>query len=231
MKQPGRFVVSALYLAALMFTVQATEGQEKSVRPGINKPYENPNIKEFIKKFESDNREAFANRNHIVAACKLKPGMAVADIGAGTGVFTMLLAKAVGPTGKVYAVEIIPQFIEHIDKVCKEKEIKNVTGVLCTATSAKLPPNSADVALICDAYHHFEYPLKTMASIRQALRPGGRVVLVDFKRIEGVTKAEILKHVRADQETVTREVNSKGFKLIAEPLILQDNYCIVFEKI
>jgi predicted methyltransferase len=207
-----------------------TAGQEKSVKPGINKPYENPKIPEFIKKFESNNREAFANRQKIVAACKLKPGMAVADIGAGTGLFTMLLSKEVGPTGKVYAVEIIPQFIEHIEKTCKEKKIKNVTGVLCTPTSTKLPPTSADVVLICDAYHHFEYPFKTMASIHQALRDGGRVVLVDFKRIEGVTKEETLKHVRAGQETVTKEVESTGFKLVAEPFKLKDNYCIVFEK-
>jgi tRNA A58 N-methylase Trm61 len=120
-------------LAALVFLVAATlsaSAQEKSVRPGINKPFENPDVKEFIGKFEVESREIFTQRKEIVAVCKIKPGMAVADIGAGTGLFTRLFAKEVGSTGKVYAVDIAPNFIEHIEKTSKEAAIKNVAGVV-----------------------------------------------------------------------------------------------------
>jgi ubiquinone/menaquinone biosynthesis C-methylase UbiE len=156
--------------------------------------------------------------------------MKVADVGAGTGAFTVRLARTVGDSGKVYAVDIVPEFLKHINSVCKTEKINNVTGVLCTPTSVKLPAVSVDFVFICDAYHHFEYPLKTMHSIHQALRPHGRVLLVDFKRIKGVSSDWIMGHVRAGQETVTKEITSSGFRLLGEPLKLQENYCLVFEK-
>src|SRR5262245_16571787 len=101
-RYPGRPVRALVALAVLSIAHTAT-AQEKSVRPGINKPFENPDVPEFIGKFETESREIFAQRKEIVAACELKPGMRVADIGAGTGLFTHLFAKEVGPKGKVYA--------------------------------------------------------------------------------------------------------------------------------
>src|SRR5262249_44721051 len=151
--------------------------------------------KKFVEMFEVESREVFAKRQDIVAACPLKPGMAVGDIGAGTGLFTRLFAKEVGPKGKVYAVGIAPQFIAHINKTCKEQGLDNVIGMACKPDSVELSENSIDLAFICDTYHHFEFPFKTMASIHRALRKGGRVVLVDFKRIPGVSSEWVLGHV------------------------------------
>ena len=157
--------------------------------------------------------------------------MVVADIGAGTGLFTRLFAKEVGPTGKVYAVDIAPKIIAHIERTCKEADIKNVVGVVCTAQSARLPPKSIDQAFICDTYHHFEFPLKTMASIHEALRPGGQVIVIDFHRIEGKSREWVLSHVRAGQETVTKEIVSAGFKKVGEEKLLKENYFLRFEKV
>jgi tRNA A58 N-methylase Trm61 len=81
-------------------------GQEKSVKPGINQPFENPDVREFVGKFEVESREVYAKRKEILEACRLKPGMAVADVGAGTGLFTRLFADAVGPEGKASMVPI-----------------------------------------------------------------------------------------------------------------------------
>jgi predicted methyltransferase len=205
--------------------------QDKSVRPGINKPFENPDVKEFIGKFEVESREVYVHRKEIVAACKLKPGMAVADVGAGTGLFTRLFAAAVGPEGKVYAVDIAPKFIEHVEKTCKEAGLKNVAGVVCTPTSVELPADSVDLAFVCDTYHHFEFPFKTLASIHRALRPGGRLVLVDFLRIEGKSSDWILGHVRAGREVFVKEIVTSGFKEIGEEKFLKDNYLVRFEKV
>jgi ubiquinone/menaquinone biosynthesis C-methylase UbiE len=231
MKSFQPFMRVILVLAVLILPALPAASQEKSLSPGINKQYDNPDVKAYVKKFTAENREVFAKREKILAVCNLKPGTAAADVGAGTGAFTLLIAKAVGPTGKVYAVDIVPKFIEHIEKACKEKEIANVTGVLCTPTSTKLPAKSVDLVLICDAYHHFEYPFKTMKTVHAALRPGGRLVFVDFKRIPGVSPESILNHVRAGQETVTKEIVASGFRLADEPLKMKDNYCLVFEKV
>jgi len=224
-----RTLVSALI--GLIISCNAGFGQEKSVRPGINDAFKNPDVKHFTQVFETESREIFAKRKEIVAAWKIKPGLVVADIGAGTGLFTLLFSAEVGDQGKVYAVDIAPKFIEHIEKLCKEKGIKNVVTILCKPDSAELPPNSIDLAFICDTYHHFEYPFKTMTSIHRALRPDGRVVLVDFKRIQGVSSEWVMNHVRAGQETFTQEIESTGFKVVDEQKILKENYCLVFKKV
>jgi len=228
MRPRFRNLISALIILGIGSNVGL--GQEKSVRPGINEPFKNPDVKHFTEVFETESREIFAKRKEVVAACKIRPGMVVADIGAGTGLFTLLFSAEVGDQGKVYAVEIAPKFIEHIENRCKEKGIKNVAGLLCKPDSTELPPDSIDLAFICDTYHHFEFPLKTMASIHRALRPEGRVVLVDFKRIQGVSSEWVMNHVRAGQETFTQEIESTGFKVVEEKKILKENYCLVFKK-
>jgi ubiquinone/menaquinone biosynthesis C-methylase UbiE len=219
-------VVVILFAAAL-----PGRAQEKSVRPGINEPFENPDVKGFLKKFEVESREIYAKRQEIVAACQLKPGMAVADVGAGTGLFTRLFGKAVGPRGKVFAVDIAPLFIRHIEKTCGDAGLKNVVGVVCSQISVKLPPESVDLVFVCDTYHHFEFPFKTMGSIHQALRPGGQVVLIDFRRIKGQSSDWIMNHVRAGQEVFVREIVSSGFKVVDEQKLLKENYLMRFAKV
>jgi ubiquinone/menaquinone biosynthesis C-methylase UbiE len=225
-----RSLSAALAVIVVFVAAPAASAQEKSVRPGINTPFQNPDVKEFLGKFEVESREIFARRNEIVAACKLKPGMVIADVGAGTGLFTRLFAREVSPGGKVFAVDIAPKFVEHIKKTCKEQGLENVVAVVCKPDSVELPANSIDLAFICDTYHHFEFPFKTMTSVYRALRPGGQVVLIDFHRIEGKSSAWVLNHVRAGQETVTREIASSGFKQVAEANLLKENYFVRFVK-
>jgi arylformamidase len=208
-----------------------TTAQEKSVRPGINKPFENPDLKDFLKKFEGESREIAVSAKEIVAACKIRPGMMVADVGAGTGLFTRKFASEVGEKGKVYAVDIAPNFLRHIEKTCEDAKIKNVETVLCDQFSTKLPKNSVDLVFICDTYHHFEFPTRTLQSIHDALRPGGRVVLIDFHRIDGKSSAFVMGHVRAGQEVFVREIKSAGFKVVGEEKFLKENYFVQLEKV
>ena len=205
--------------------------QEESVRPGINESYKKKlNLEGRIKQFEGESREIFRKREEIVAACGLEPGMDVADVGAGTGLFTRLFAPEVAPDGKVYAVDITPGFIEHIEKTCKEQKIENVVGILCTDTSTELPPESVDLVFICDVYHHFEYPYKMLASIHKALKPDGRMIVIDFKKIEGIISEKMMKHVRGDKALTTKEITDSGFKLLDEDDFMRGQYLLRFEK-
>jgi ubiquinone/menaquinone biosynthesis C-methylase UbiE len=220
--------VATLFLAAFA----PLAAQEKSVKPGINDPFKNPDVKEFLGKFEVESREVYANRAKIVEHCKLKPGMAVADVGAGTGLFTRLFAAEVGDKGKVYAVDIAKPFLNHIAKTVREQKLINVETVLCTATSTELKPNSVDLVYVCDTYHHFEFPSRTLASIHRALKPGGQLVVIDFHRIPGKSREWILGHVRAGQEIVEKEITEAGFKKTGEVKdLLEENYFVRFEKV
>lgn len=225
---PALLVVASL--ALLLAQAQAL-AQEKSVKPGINEQYEkDPDPAVWAKRFELESREVFAHRNEILAACKVKPGMAVADVGAGTGLFTRMFARAVGDEGKVYAVDIAPNFVKYVERLSAAANLKNITGIVCKPDDACLPEDAIDLAFVCDTYHHFEFPYKTLASIHKALKPGGRLVVVDFVRIEGVSSDWTLNHVRAGQEVFRREIERCGFRLVEEPAFLKENYLMVFEK-
>lgn len=182
------FLICLTLFAILPFSL----AQDESVNPGINDSFADPDPKTFVERFEREGREVYDNRETIVTELDLKPGMVVADVGAGTGLFTRLIAPGVGPEGKVYAVDIAQRFVTHTLLSCRARGWKHVEGIVCDQDDAKLPENSVDVVFICDTYHHFEYPLKTMQSIRRALKPDGRVYLLDFERIEGVSSDWIL---------------------------------------
>ncbi|MBN9121377.1 MAG: methyltransferase domain-containing protein [Planctomycetes bacterium] len=220
-------IVFALFAGACAWVA----GQEKSVKPGINDPFQNPDVEKFAKTFEGESREVFTRRDKVVGACQLKPGMVVADVGAGTGLYTRLFAKAVGADGQVFAVDIAPKFLEHVQKTCRDAGLKNVTPVLCNLDSVDLPTNSVDVAFVCDTYHHFEFPEKTMLSLHRALKPGGRVVVIDFRREPGKSSDWVLNHVRAGQDVVEKEITSCGFQKTDEVKeLLKENYFVVFTK-
>ncbi len=205
--------------------------QEKSVRPGINDSFRDPNVSEYVEKFEIESREVFSKRAEILEACKIAKGACVADIGAGTGIFTRQFADVVGQDGQVFAVDIAQKFLDHIDKTNRETGRKNVQSVLCSADDTKLLANTIDVAFICDTYHHFEFPIKTMTSLFAALKPGGRVFVIDFKRIEGESTDWTMKHVRAGQEVFEAEILSCGFRKVREHYkLLKENYFVEFEK-
>lgn len=220
---------SVLIVVVLPFSISSA--QEKSVNPGINDSFRDPDPKQFEGRFEVESREVFSRRKEIVAACQLKPGQTVADIGAGTGLFTRLFSGVVGQDGRVIAVDISQKFLNHVQKTSREAGQRNVETLLCTADSTELPAESVDVAFICDTYHHFEFPLKTMASLHRALKPGGRVILVDFRRVPGTSTDWVLNHVRASQEVFESEVVQSGFRKTREPEgVLKENYLVEFTK-
>lgn len=225
-------VIAALNMSVM--DVRVGYAQEKSVRPGINDAFRDPNAKveDWVERFEGESREVFDKRNRIVAALQLRPGMSIADVGAGTGLFTRLFAHEVETKGAVYAVDISPKLIEYVKNSAEKLQLPQVKTVLGKDDSPELPASSVDLVFICDTYHHFEFPEKMMRSIHRALKPGGRVAIIDFIREPGVSSEWVLEHVRAGQDVVEQEVSACGFRKAKDiKEVLTENYFVIFEKV
>ena len=206
----------------------------QSVKPGINRSFLDPemDVEKFLDRFEVESREVFAARERVLDICDIQPGMRVADVGAGTGFYSRLFASATGPDGWVYAVDLSPKFAAHINEQAQSGGVENLTTVLCTDRSIRLPPASVDRVFICDTYHHFEYPQKTLASIHRALKPGGVLIVIDFERIPGVSREFILGHVRAGKDVFRKEIEAAGFTFDKEVSVpaFQENYLLRFRR-
>ncbi len=215
---------------------QATEKRPENLPKNINQSFLDPelDVDKFVKRFEVESREVVACQKQILAAVDIQPGMKVADIGAGTGLYMQPFSKTVGEKGKVYAVDISPKFIKHLRRRARKEELENVKVVLCNDRSANLKPNSVDRAFICDVYHHFEYPLSSMKSIYDALHSGGKLVLVDFHRkVDDPKRSEwLMGHIRDPQEVFKQEIVDAGFKFEEEVEVdgFTENYLLVFSK-
>ncbi|GJM23067.1 MAG: methyltransferase [Planctomycetota bacterium] len=190
-------------------------------------------VAEYVQRFEGESREVALARDAILAALDVRAGQRVADIGAGTGLFLAPLSEALGPRGLLYAVDLSPRFLEHLRERVRREELGNVRVVECTERSSSLPPDSIDVAFICDTYHHFEHPQETLASLHRALRPGGRLLLLDFERVPGVSRDWMLEHVRAGKLEFAGEVEAAGFSAATELNVpgLEENYLLSFTKL
>jgi ubiquinone/menaquinone biosynthesis C-methylase UbiE len=207
---------------------------DASVKPGINDPFlaADLDVDHFVDTFEGESREVARERAAIVAVLALRPGEDVADVGAGTGLFLEPLAHAVGNEGRVYALDIAPPFVEHLGRRAREAGLPQVEARLCTERSVDLPDAAVDLAFVCDTYHHFEHPRDSLASLHRALRPGGRLVVVDFERLPGVSRDWVLDHVRAGKDVVRAEIEAAGFRFVDEPVIpgLAENYVMRFRR-
>ncbi|QDT29647.1 hypothetical protein Enr10x_50020 [Gimesia panareensis] len=227
-----------LHLSPVMAQETATAptatAPPQSVKPGINKSFLDPDldVDKWVKRFEVESREVFRARDQIVKQLKLKPGDRIADVGTGTGLFVEPFSQAVGKKGWVFALDIVPKFVERVGKISDILELQNVTPVLCGQDDVRLPPGSIDAAFICDVYHHFEYPAQSMASLHEALVPGGQLILIDFERIPGKSREWTLGHVRAGKETFRKEVEDAGFDFVEEVKIpaFEENYFLRFKR-
>lgn len=225
-----RRLFAALSCIAFSFgALAAAPGADPSINKGFR---EGTDLGAWTERFEGESREIYRRRAEIVDATGVKPGMTVADVGAGTGFFSMMFARRVAPGGHVIAVDISPTFLDAIAKRAASEGLANVSTRPGTQTDTQLPEASVDLVFTSDVYHHFEQVPPILASIRKALKPAGRFVVIDFERTPGVTPARTLAHVRLGKEDVVREVESNGFRLAQEVASagLMQNYYLIFEK-
>ena len=207
--------------AALLLTVTAWA----QVADNANKGYKTKEGRDKVAATLDDpHRDGRQKPEELIAAMKIKPGMTAADIGTGTGYMLPFLSKAVGPTGKVFGEDIQTDFLDR----AKQKKAENVTLILGTEIDPKLPPESVDIALILDVYHHFDYPSKMLAAIRSGLKPGAHLVIVDFYKSASPSPG----HIRAERDDVAAEIESNGFHLLSKrDHIPNSQYMLTFEKV
>jgi ubiquinone/menaquinone biosynthesis C-methylase UbiE len=184
--------------------------------------------------FEEDDRETWQHSDEILAALALEPGMTVADVGAGTGYFTRQIAPMIEPGGVVLAVDIIPEFLEDLERRVGEMGITNVETIRSSPDDPMLPADSVDLIFISDTYHHFDQPVPMLAGMRAALRPGGRMAIVDWERMPNpIFERDGLDweaHIKVGSEDVIEQATENGFRLLEQHDFLEWQYFLVFER-
>lgn len=173
--------------------------------------------------FDDPARDAWQKPHEVLAALGLKPDAAVADLGAGTGYFSMRLAHFVS-SGRVYAVDIEPAMVKHLADRAKGMGLSNVTAVQSAPDDARLP-EKVDLVLLVDVYHHIDKREKYFARLRGSLKPGGRVAVVDFNDASPVGPP---RSARLSPERVKEEMHKAGYAFVSAHDFLPNQYFLVF---
>ncbi|KAA9338747.1 class I SAM-dependent methyltransferase [Hymenobacter busanensis] len=163
----------------------------------------------------------------LLRELQLKPTDVVADIGAGTGYFTFRISPLV-PRGKVLAVDIQPEMIAELQRNKAKKQAYNVEPVLGTVENPNLPNSGVDVVLIVDAYHEFDHPREMMRAIRNALRPGGRLALIEYRAED--PNVPIKRIHRMSEEQARREVEAVGLQFVENRTALPQQHMLIFRR-
>lgn len=166
--------------------------------------------------------------DQLLGLLGLRPGMSVADIGAGTGYHTLPIAETVGNQGRVYAVEIQPEMLDLLEQKLVERKLDNVKSILGKVADPRLADNSVDLVLMVDVYHEFEFPFEMMQHIIRATRPGGKIVLVEFRAEDPKVPIKLVHKMSLDQ--VRKEMAPMGLEYVKTNSSLPWQHVIFFRK-
>lgn len=216
----------------LLFVVSASLSAQ--VATEANESYSSEQFRQNLAKNLDDPERVERDKpDRLVAELGLQKGDVVADIGSGVGFMIPFFLEAIGPEGKLYAEDIQQDFLDKIEEKKQERGWDNVETVLGDERSPNLPEGTLDLAFALDAYHHFNYPEETLALIRAAIKPGGRLVIVDFYRSRPhprMSPERLAGHIRKDRDGFAAEIQAAGFELIRIFDQLPYQYALVFRR-
>jgi predicted methyltransferase len=175
---------------------------------------------------ERKDRETTEKPEHVLDVLAVKEGMVVADVGAGSGYFTMRIAKRVGASGRVLATDLQPEMLAMIKKKIDETKTTNVVTILSTPRDAKLPRGEVDLVLMVDVYHELPRPSETLAQIRASLRPGGRVALVEYRAED--PEVAIKPEHKMTLAQIKTELGANGFTFVSSDESLPEQRIVTF---
>jgi ubiquinone/menaquinone biosynthesis C-methylase UbiE len=193
-----------------------TEAGRKNVAQGLNAP----------------TREQTQKPGELIKSMGLEPGMTVADVGTGVGYMLPFLSRRVGPAGRVLAEDIFDDFLAGAKQTSEDQKLSNITFIKGSETDPNLPEGQVDMELVLDAYHHFDYPEKMLAALRKALKPDGKLIVVEYyKRESAMPNGRALTHIRLDMPVVIKEIEANHFHLLMEKEHIKNvQYMLVLEK-
>lgn len=184
-------------------------------------------LADYIAKMEDPARDAWQKPDEVLRALGVSAGQTVCDIGAGPGYFTLRFAKAVGEAGRVYAVDVEPEMLEALGQRLSSAGVRNVTPVFALPDHALLPERSCDLAVIIDTFHHFPDGIAYLRQLARAVKPGGRIVNIDFHKRD-LAVGPPFDHKIAREDFLGR-AEAAGLRVIAEPTFLPHQYFLVMQ--
>ncbi len=201
-----------------------------SYAKGIGQFYghEKRTVADWIKLFERPGRKNWQKPELVVKQLDIKPGQAIADIGAGSGYFTVLFSEAVGPEGKVYAIDIEQEYLDHIKDRAKTKKLENIVLKLVEPDDPELEQGSQDTVFFCNTWHYIEKRGAYLKKLHRAIKPGGKLAIIDFK-MEKIPFGPAYEN-RLPKAQLIREAQLEGFKLWADYYFLPYQYFVVLER-
>ena len=234
----GFVPIALLFLAAAHLPAAAqTSGppysQGTPSRDGTGKLYMGREIAQVMGHrgaswLERPERKGEEKPDRLIAALDLRPGQTVADLGAGTGYFSRRMARKVGQSGAVYAVDIQPQMLELLEEDMEARGLKNVRPLLGSETDPHLPSSSLDLVLMVDVYHEFSHPFEMLQALTRALKPGGRLVFVEYRAEDPEVPIKPLH--KMTEEQVRREASVHPLEWVETGEDLPRQHIIVFKK-
>jgi len=176
---------------------------------------------------ERTERETEEQPKLVIDALDITPGQTIADLGAGSGYYSLRIAPLVGPTGKVLAIDIEPAMLEAIAQRARREHVDNIATVRSSAQDPSLAPRSVDLLFMVDVYHELEYPYEMLTRVRAALKPGGRVALIEYRAEDPQVLIKPLH--KMSERQVRREMQAAGFRHVKTVRTLPLQHLIVFE--
>ena len=219
-------MMTRLLSIALACCVLSTTAFAAEEHQGHRQPTD---IKQYLQHLDSEERDQYQKPRQVIDALNLKPGLAVADLGSGSGYFTRRFIEAVTETGKVYAVDVEPEMLKYAEEsVIHMHRSYTAEFILARPDSPKLPYQSIDLLFVCNTYHHLEERTKYFSDTKSSLKPGGRVAIIDFYHDERSGELGFPKRHLVPRETVIAELTLAGYTLLREHQFLPKQYFLEF---
>jgi arsenite methyltransferase len=220
-----RRAVAITFLCAIALFPLVLAGQSKPISmEEMHKLHQDS--KAYIAMLDDPARDASQKPHEVVTALGLRAGERIADIGAGSGYFTLRFAQHVGAGGQVLAVDISPDMVVHLNERIRDAGLDNVRTILALPDDPLLGVSSVDLVFICDTWHHIQGHAQYLAHLKRALKPGGQVVIVDYQKKDMAVGPPA--EMRLAREDVVREFEQNGFRLAKEHTFLPYQYFLVF---
>jgi len=216
----------SLLLILLMALPSAVHAQDAVKRDDHQMHRLHNDPKAYIGALEDPKRDAYQKPHEVIHALNLKSGEVIADIGAGSGYFTFQLARHVGDKGKVYAVDVSPEMILHINRRIRELKANNVVTLLADPDDPLLPDRSVNRFFFSDSWHHIENQSKYLSLMKRMLKPGGEIVMIDFHKKELPVGPPM--QMKIAREDLIKQFDGNGYRLTKEHSFLPYQYFLVF---